>query len=136
MVCYGMLKEITNVRQVSEEPTRRWFADDYFDLIVWTDETGQICGFQLCYNKQKDQHALTWHRAIGYAHNRVDDGEGKPGKYKAAPILVEEGDFPRDEVMDRFRKGSLHLEEQIARLVCDKLQQYPDRKKKSPFRPA
>jgi hypothetical protein len=30
-----MLRELSHVRQALEEPRRRWFADDFFDLIVW-----------------------------------------------------------------------------------------------------
>jgi hypothetical protein len=30
-----MLRELSYVRQALEEPRRRWFADDFFDLIVW-----------------------------------------------------------------------------------------------------
>jgi len=30
-----MLCEIKNVKQYDGEPQRRWFVDDYFDLIVW-----------------------------------------------------------------------------------------------------
>jgi hypothetical protein len=30
-----MLRELSHVRQALEEPSRRWFADDFFDLIVW-----------------------------------------------------------------------------------------------------
>jgi hypothetical protein len=30
-----MLMEMANVRQALPEPRRRWFADDYFDLMVW-----------------------------------------------------------------------------------------------------
>jgi len=32
-----MLEESEYVRQVKGEPKRRWFSDDYFDLIVWVD---------------------------------------------------------------------------------------------------
>ena len=32
-----MLSEDSHVRQPEGEPPRRWFSDDYFDLIVWLD---------------------------------------------------------------------------------------------------
>ena len=31
-----MLKEVKNLRQTAQSQ-RRWFNDDYFDLIVWDD---------------------------------------------------------------------------------------------------
>ncbi len=60
-----MLRELADVRQIPGEPRRRWFADDYFDLIVWFDKRGQIIGFQLCYDLPRDEHALTWHEEHG-----------------------------------------------------------------------
>ena len=33
-----MLTEIQNARQIAGEGVRRWFTDDYFDLIVWYGE--------------------------------------------------------------------------------------------------
>ena len=32
-----MLVEYRNVRQIRGEGHRRWFSDEYFDLIVWYD---------------------------------------------------------------------------------------------------
>ena len=46
-----MLTEFKGVRQREEEGIRRWFFDDYFDLIIWYDNNHQIEGFQLCYDK-------------------------------------------------------------------------------------
>jgi len=42
-----MLRELSHVRQAFEEPRRRWFADDYFDLIVWVGNRSEYIGFQL-----------------------------------------------------------------------------------------
>jgi len=45
-----MLKEL-NVAQKEEDIFRRWFKDDYFDLIVWYNRNDySIRGFQLCYD--------------------------------------------------------------------------------------
>lgn len=121
-----MLYEINNVKQITGEPRRRWFVDDYFDLIVWLDEKNEISGFQLCYDKFRNQHALTWHKNSGYKHNRVDDGESRPGKYKAAPILVSNGVFLKNPLADLFKKASRELEENIANMVYEKIIQYPD----------
>jgi hypothetical protein len=116
--------EIFNVRQVDGEPRRRWFVDDFFDLIVWFDENDEITGFQLCYNKLKDQHALTWHKKIGYQHNLVDEGESRPGKHKACPILLQNGLFLKNEIALRFKKAGRNLEEKVAALVYDKINKY------------
>ncbi len=102
---FKMLYEIQNIRQNEGEPKRRWFIDDYFDLVVWLNEN-DIEGFQLCYNKSEDQHAFTWHKNSGYMHNRVDDGEDKPGKPKGIPILITDYHFPYEEVAAIFKKES------------------------------
>ncbi|GBC63072.1 hypothetical protein DENIS_4061 [Desulfonema ishimotonii] len=125
-----MLREIANVKQIEGEPRRRWFSNEYFDLIIWLDEAGDISGFQLCYNKTGDQHALTWHRASGYMHSRVDDGEDRPGKYKSSPILVNlchnDGRFLSEAVASHFQKTSWNLEKRIADLVYEKIVTSPD----------
>ncbi len=48
-----MLRELKQVRQHKGEPRRRWFNDDYFDLIVWFSEKDSISGFQLCCDKEE-----------------------------------------------------------------------------------
>ena len=120
-----MLYEVINIKQVKGEPRRRWFVDDYFDLIVWIDKGNSISGFQLCYNKYKKNHALTWHKASGYMHNRIDDGENKPGKYKSIPILVNNGQFNKNKIAELFKKASFKLEDKIAGIVYEKIIQYP-----------
>ncbi len=61
-----MLKEVESARQEDPLRHRRWFADDFFDLIVWYDPDGRLDGFQLCYNKSFDEHAFTWRRDSGF----------------------------------------------------------------------
>ena len=98
-----MITEITGVRQINGDPRRRWFSNEDFDLIVWLDDPDDhISGFQLCYDKTAYQRALTWHSEHGYLHNRVDDGENTPGKYKAAPILVCDGIFEKEIIAAQF----------------------------------
>lgn len=47
---------------------RRWFSDDYFDLIVWQNKNQDIVKFDLCYNKFKDEHAFVWNQQSGHSH--------------------------------------------------------------------
>jgi hypothetical protein len=57
-----MLSEVRDVRQ-DPGGVRRWWNDESFDLIVWYDTAGgAIRGYQLCYNRGADEHALTWTR--------------------------------------------------------------------------
>ena len=113
-------EELTNVRQVVEGSRRRWFADDYFDLIVWVGERGELIGFQLCYDKSGDEHALTWHQETGFSHHRVDSGElQRP--YKATPILVADGVVDFAGLIYFFKERSRMMDQQVARFVLGKI---------------
>lgn len=117
-----MMVEHENVRQVEGERFRRFFSDDGFDLIVWNDEDGMIAGFQLCYEKHKDERALTWKRGEGYVHERVDTGE-VAGKAKT-PVLVADGIFSAREIAERFSAASTLIDQAIARFVREKILNY------------
>ena len=119
-----MLNEIPNARQVAGEGFRRWFADDYFDLIVWYGTENRPTGFQLCYDKQDRERALTWTPSHGFQHDRVDAGE-VPGHAKMTPIIVADGAFNRDPVAERFRQASVSIDPQIASFVLEKLRTFP-----------
>lgn len=120
-----MLREISKVRQVDGEPIRRWYMDDYFDLVIWQLEDQQVVGFQLCYDKQHGEHALTWQLGSGFSHHEVDSGENRPGKYKATPILVEDGTFNMEEIATRFASDGEALDAKIRDFIYQKLLQYP-----------
>lgn len=119
-----MLKEYTQTRQIQGEDKRRWFTNHYFDLILWYDAEDQIAGFQLCYDIIRCHRALTWHRERGYSHNQVDDGENRPGKMKASPILVPNGVFDYPTIAEQFHHASRNIDSEIAAFVYDKILQY------------
>lgn len=108
-----MLREIHDVRQVPGDPRRRWFSDEDFDLIVWLDPQDRLIGFQLCYDKETEQKALTWLEDDGYRHSRIDDGDN-PGKMKASPVLEADGHFDREGIGRRFRKNQGDVPEALA----------------------
>jgi hypothetical protein len=118
-----MLKELKNVSQIPGEPQRRWFADDFFDLIVWYDDQYDVSGFQLCYNKEMDERALTWKRQSSYTHHRVEDGEAKPQR-KATPILVADGKFDYKVIADRFIEESKEIDQVVSEFVLEKIRRY------------
>jgi hypothetical protein len=119
-----MLTELANVRQIAGESRRRWFSDEYFDLIVWYDERDRISGFQLCYGKPENEHALTWREEGGFTHHAVDGGENKPGKQKETPILIPDGAFAHRAVAEKFEAASGRLEQDLKKLVREKLSAY------------
>ncbi len=118
-----MLKEVHNVKQDGSDSHRRWFTDQYFDLIVWYGPDEKIAGFQLCYDKATDEHAVTWRQGEGFSHHRIDDGE-LSGRSKMTPILVQDGVFDKKTITDRFLDASVSIESGIREFVRDKLQQY------------
>jgi hypothetical protein len=118
-----MLKEIKTVKQQAGEGLRRWFSDDFFDLIVWLDDAGELIGIQLCYDLLGDERALSWHRARGFSHDRIDTGEQLPHR-NMSPVLVADGVFGRDEIADEFAARSVEIDPEIRRLVSEKLEQY------------
>jgi len=112
------------VKQIPGEPHRRWFEDNYFDLLIWENEAGQIVEFQLCYDKLHHQRSLIWKEKVGYRHNKVDDGENKPGKYKAAPIFLDDGLFDTAAIADKFRYKSKNIDKKVSTFVLNKINDY------------
>ena len=119
-----MLAEIPNTRQIEGEGFRRWFADEYFDLIVWYAEDGSLIGFQLCYDKLGRERALTWTREHGFRHNRIDSGE-IPGRAKMTPVVIADGTFNRESVAELFREAGRQIDPALAQFVYETLQRFP-----------
>lgn len=120
-----MLREISKVRQVDGEPTKRRYMDDYFDLVIWQMEDQGVVGFQLCYDRQHGEHAFAWQQGSGFSHHEVDNGESLPGKYKATPVLAEDGTFNMEEVATKFLSHGETLDPKTRDFIYQKLLQYP-----------
>jgi hypothetical protein len=116
-----MLEEVPATR-IDHEPRRRWFADEYFDLVVWLSGSGSIAGFELCYDKPRRERAVTWSADRGYGHFRVDGGGDDPTRNRT-PILVADASFPSEEVVARFIQSSAALDPVIRAFVLGKLQE-------------
>ncbi|MBP7766498.1 MAG: hypothetical protein KA113_15030 [Syntrophaceae bacterium] len=119
-----MLRELNHIKQHKGEPKRKWYESEYFDLIVWFSESHRIIRFQLCYDKNKNEKALTWKVPHEYSHNRVDDGEHGTGAYKSSPVLKADGHFNKDEIAERFIKESGELKKEIIEFVYKKILEY------------
>ena len=119
-----MLREIKEVSQVPNEPFRRWFNSNTMELFVWIEDSGEVYGFQLCYDKGDKEKALTWLPDRGYSHHCVDDGETTIQHFKMSPILVPDGVFPRDEVLALFKERSGDVDDDIVEFVAEKLKEY------------
>ncbi len=118
-----MLKE-SFASQKEPDIFRRWFDDDYFDLIIWYDTTDRsITGIQLCYDKKADEHAFMWHRASGFSHHAIDDTRSHY-KHPASPLLVDDGIFPFEEIIGKFRERSENIDPSVRDFVIAKLEEY------------
>ena len=118
-----MLREVS-VTQVEHEPRRRWFVDDDLDLVVWLADHDAVVAIELCYDKPGHERALTWSRERGYGHFRVDAGDDTAMR-NLTPILVSDGAFPKEQVVERFTAASQTLDAAIRAVVLERLQQFP-----------
>lgn len=119
-----MLQEDVRETEEGQEPRRRWFSDEYFDLVVWQSAGDGIVGFQLCYDKTRTERAVRWTRTRGYGHFRVDAGEDTPVK-NMTPVLISAGDLAKEQVLARFSEASRSLDPVIRDFVLERLQEYP-----------
>jgi hypothetical protein len=117
-----MFREIRNVTQNEKGVLRRWFSDDYFDLVVWTDEDGVPIGFQLAYDVDGRERALTYLRGA-YRHAKIDTGEDAATSHKT-PILVADGVFDTLRILDRFAAASDGMDRDIRDYVIRGIEGY------------
>lgn len=121
-----MLREIQNCRQVPKEPFRRWFMDQTMDLIVWyTDETlADLVGFQLCYDKDTKEHAVTWYASGRRSFLSIEDNATP--MTNSSPILKANGFMNREIVLKKFLAGSQLLEPELVQTVTLALSGFED----------
>jgi hypothetical protein len=118
-----MLQEFRKVRQ-DKHGFRRLFADQYFDLYLWyPSRLGRLRGFQLCYDKDRDYHALTWTRDGGYRHESVDDGDCGGG-HKLSPVLVPDGAIDKAALADQSLSASGRMPRGIREVVHEAILAY------------
>ena len=117
-----MLREIANVKQIKNEPRRRWFSSPTLDLFIWYDDDDAIIQFQICYDKGTAERALTWHFEKGLLHHSVDDGESRTFRMKGSPILVSDGEFDPEIIMSKFREIAGDIDYSTVNFILDNIQ--------------
>lgn len=120
-----MPRALADIRQTEGGRPRRWFQSNAEDLIVWYADGGSIAGFQLCYDRGRDERVLTWTQERGYIHHRIDAGEGSALRYKQTPVLVADGTFDATAMSRRCLGISAALPREIREFVRAKLAAYP-----------
>jgi len=120
------LAEIKRSRQIPGKPARRWFTSEEMDLIIWLDEAKSVRGFQLCYGKPANEHALTWNAGNGFMHTAVDDGGVNGFGHKSTPVLVAAHPGDLMQLLQLFVNASGNLPTSIVDTVITALRQHPD----------
>jgi hypothetical protein len=115
-----MLQKIRRVRQDDASRERQWFQDDLFDLFVWTDESGTIVAFQLCYDRPNRERILAWNKTSGFSHRGVDDGEATPLK-NMSPIMVTDGNFAAERIAAEFGRRGKELDPRLHDFIYAKI---------------
>jgi hypothetical protein len=119
-----MLRKIRGVRQDETGRERHWFQDEFFDLFAWTDATGDVVAFQLCYDRLNRERVLAWSGPAGFVHRRIDDGEQLPVQ-KMSPIMVADGQFAADSVAVEFDRRSALLDARWRDFIRAKIGEAP-----------
>jgi len=118
-----VLREILAVRQDNPELRRRWFQDEFFELYTWQTHDGTLTGFQLCYDRQGRERAMSWQRAHGFSHNGIDDGR-RNGRMKGSPLMTGSRRFPHRFVRGRFVRHADMLDAAMRTFIVDKMREY------------
>jgi hypothetical protein len=121
------MEELKNVYQKANDIFRRWFRDNYFDLIVWYNDAKDIVGFQLCYDVQNYERAITFSDGK-FSHNKIDQGND-PAKNRT-PILVADGVFDESIVIPKFKEAGKAIDKDIYEYVLHKIEEYINKQKK------
>ncbi|MFW5770060.1 MAG: hypothetical protein ACOCX9_01365 [Spirochaetota bacterium] len=121
-----MLRESTRVGQKEDGVFRRWFHDDFFDLIVWyRDDDLSVKGFQLCYDGTEDRYAITWHKEYGFSHDMIDESRSK-GNIPGSPVLMVDGEIDFKKIIAEFRERSNSIDSTVVELVIKILNTYSE----------
>lgn len=118
-----MLREIGYIKQTPGQLFRRWFNDELLDLFVWQEEGGRITGFQLCFDKQADERALTYSEADGYALHNVHTEESSLDM--GSPVLRRGAELPFPHLLALLAERGAGIDSRVFRYVMEKLEAYP-----------
>lgn len=117
-----MLYEIHNVAQTEADLLRRWFDDEYFDLVVWcVPDTGEPVAFHLSYDRARNERTIAFNEGQ-FKHWQVDAGDRTPmANYAAMFTGAGDADADVEKLARRFEKQSQEIELRIAEFVIERL---------------
>ena len=120
------ITEIKDVRQRPEEGFRRWYCNDYFDIIIWYEsKDGPLKGFQVCYAKGFDEKEFTWEPSKVSSHFVTDRGTGN--FYKSTGFLKGHAGAIPETVVDNLRRDRGELPDDFFSFMIGKISEYNER---------
>jgi len=121
-----MLREIGYIKQSPGQLFRRWFNDELLDLFVWQEEGGRITGFQLCFDKDKGERALSYSEAEGYSLHNVHTEESSLDM--GSPVLRRGAELPFPYLLALLNERGTGIDPPVLRYVREKLEAYAARR--------
>ena len=132
------LREIRGVDQKTPGAVKRWFQDDYFDLIAWHDAGGTILRFQLCSDRDgRRERVIEWQRGLGFQHLKTEERyAARSGRDDAWALRLDAAPEVAS-LRRRFLGASGGLPERLRDFVEEKLEELArPRRFRHPSRPA
>ena len=117
-----MLREIGNISQIPGQPSRRWFNDELLDLFVWQDESGRFMGFQLCFDKDTVERALTYFERDGYSLDDVHPEESSLDM--GSPVLSHGSELPFPHLPALLAERGAGIDSRVLCYVTEKLEAF------------
>jgi hypothetical protein len=120
-----LLREIRGVDQKTPGRTKRWFQDDYFDLIAWHDANGTILRFQLCTAREtRAERVLEWRRGLGFQQLRTEDRASfKAGRDDDWALHLDRH-FAPGPLRRRFLAAAADMPELLREFVEQKIEEF------------
>jgi hypothetical protein len=107
------------IQRFHNDLDKSYSADDYLDLVVWYEFSGEVHGYQLCYDRFDAPRAITWTRERGFSHCFVDGSRGRG--FGMSPVLESCKAFAWRMVLREFMERSVNLDPAIRHMVQEQI---------------
>lgn len=120
-----MLFEVKHLKQDSEQQHKRWFCDNYFDLLIWTDNlTKKFVKFELSFQKAYAERILSWSQENGFKLKDVADEDLLWSNQQLSPVYKPEVPFCAKQLAETFRSACEMIDASISNFVYQRILGY------------